>query len=54
MIDNIFIDNRGKNTIKLYITGLSDHDAQLITINYFSLPINKTEPNYKRNINKLP
>ena len=30
----------------------SDHDAQLITLNNFSLPLSNTEPSYTRNINK--
>ena len=30
----------------------SDHDAQLITLNNFSLPFSNTEPSYTRNINK--
>jgi hypothetical protein len=52
LIDNIFIDNKRKYTIKPCINGLSDHDAQLITLNNFSLPISNTEPTYIRNINK--
>jgi hypothetical protein len=52
LIDNIFIDNRRNFTIKQCINGLSDHDAQLITLNKFSLPISKIESTYIRNINK--
>ena len=51
MIDNIFIDNKRNYTIKPCINGLSDHDAQLITLNNFSLQINNSEPNYTRNMN---
>jgi hypothetical protein len=43
MIDNIFIDKRRNYTIKLCINGLPDHDAQLKTLNKFSLPINNIE-----------
>jgi len=52
LIDNIFIDNRRHYTIKPYTNGLSDHDAQLITLNNFSLPFSIIEPSYIRNINK--
>jgi len=52
LIDNIFIDNRRHYTIKPGINGLSDHDAHLITLNNFSLPLSNTEPSYIRNINK--
>jgi hypothetical protein len=36
------------------MNGLSDHDAQLITLNNFSVPISNIEPTYVyiRNINK--
>jgi len=52
LLDNIFIDNRRHYTIKPCINGLSDHDAQLITLNNISLPFSNTEPSYVRNINK--
>jgi hypothetical protein len=52
LIDNIFIDNRRHYTIKLHKNGLSDHDAQLITLNNFSLPFSNIEPTYIRSINK--
>ena len=52
LIDNIFVDNRRYYTTKLCINGLSDHDAQLITLNNFSLPIGSIEPSYIRNINQ--
>jgi hypothetical protein len=52
LIDNILIDNRRDYAIKPCINGLSDHDAQLITLNNFPLPISKAEPAYIRNINK--
>jgi hypothetical protein len=51
-IDNIFFENRRHYTIEPCINGLSDHDAQLITLNNFSLPFSNTEPTYIRNINK--
>jgi hypothetical protein len=51
-LDNIFVDNRRKYTTQLYINGLSDHDAQLITLQNFSVPINNIKPSYIRNINK--
>jgi len=51
-MDNIFIDNRRHYTIKPYINGLSDHDAQLIILKKFLLPFSNIEPSYIRNINK--
>ena len=51
MIDNIFIDKKRNYIINPCINGLSDHDAQLITLNNFSLQIKNSEPNYNRNIN---
>jgi len=51
-VDNIFIDNRRNYTIKPCTNGLSEHDAQLIMLNNFSLPISDIEPTYIRNINK--
>jgi exonuclease III len=52
LIDNIVINNRRNYTIKQCINVLSDHDAQLITLNKFSLPISTIESIYVRNINK--
>ena len=52
LIDNIFIDDRRNYSIKPFINGLSDHDAQLITLSNFTLPISISEPTYIRNINK--
>jgi hypothetical protein len=52
LINNIFINNRRNYTIKSHINGLSDHDAQLITLNNFSFPTSKIESTYIRNINK--
>ena len=46
MTDNIFIDSRRKYTIKPHINGLSDHDAQLTTINNFFVPIINADPHY--------
>jgi hypothetical protein len=51
LIDNIFIDNIRYYTIKPCINGLSDHDAQLITLKNFPLPISNTELADIRNIN---
>ena len=53
MIDNIFIDSRRNYTIKPQINGLSDHDAQLITINNFFVPIINADPHYTRIINNI-
>jgi hypothetical protein len=52
LIDNIFIHKRRNYSIKPCINGLSDHDAQLITVSNFSLPNKTFEPTYIRNINK--
>jgi hypothetical protein len=52
LLDNIFVDNRRKCTIQLCINWLSDHDAQLVTLHNFFLPINNINPSYIRNINK--
>ena len=46
MTDNIFIDSRRNYTIKPHINGLSDHDAQLTTINNFFVPIINADPHY--------
>jgi exonuclease III len=51
-IDNVFVDKRSSYTIKPYINGLSDHDAQLPTLNDLAQPISITKPLYIRNINK--
>ena len=51
-IDNIFVDKRSSYTIKPYINGLSDHYAQLLTLNDWAQPISITKPVYIRNINK--
>ena len=52
-IDNIFVDKRRKYTIKPHINGLSDHDAQLLTLNDLVQPIRDSKHGYIRNINKL-
>jgi hypothetical protein len=52
LIDNIFIDDRRDYTIKPCINGFSGHDAQLITLNSFPLPISNAEPADIRKINK--
>jgi len=43
-LDNIFIDKSSNFIIKSYINGLSDHDAQLITLidEFLPKPISKT------------
>jgi hypothetical protein len=38
MLDNIFIDKSSNFIIKPHINGLSDHDAQIITLNDETLP----------------
>jgi hypothetical protein len=50
--DNVFVDRRSSYNIKPYINGLSDHDAQLTTLNDLVQPICITKPSYIRNINK--
>ena len=52
-IDNIFVDERRKYTIKQCINGLSDHDAQLLTLNDLEQPVSDSKPCYIRNINKI-
>ena len=52
MIDNIFIDASRNYTIKPHINGLSDHDAQILTISNFFVPNINTNPYYTRIINK--
>ena len=51
LIDNIFVDNRRHHNIQPCINGLSDHDAQLITLHNLPLPLRNTQPTYIRNIN---
>ena len=52
LMDSIFINNTRNYTIKTCINGLSDHDAQLITLNNVSLSITTIESTYVRNINE--
>ena len=52
MIDNIFIDVSGNYTIEPYINGLSDHDAQVITIDKACALNVNTNPYCVRIINK--
>ena len=52
MIDNIFIDVSGNYTIEPYINGLSDHDAQVITIDKACALNVNTDPYCVRIINK--
>ena len=53
-IDNVFIDNSYLNRYDIapLINGLSDHDAQLLTIQIFQKHINKQHVYYKRDINQ--
>ena len=51
-IDNIFVDKKNNYTIKPHINGLSDHDAQLITIKDLIQTVDTTKPIIIRNINK--
>jgi tyrosyl-tRNA synthetase len=52
LIDNIFIDKRRRYNVKPYINGLSDHDAQLITLKNSKIPNNIIDSISTRNINK--
>jgi hypothetical protein len=52
-IDNIFVDKRRSILITPYINALSDHDAQLLTINGLTHPVAKPIHCYIRDINKL-
>jgi hypothetical protein len=52
LIDNIFVDKRRRYHVKPYINGLSDHDAELITLVNSKVPNNLTESISIRNINK--
>ena len=51
-IDNIFVDSKNNYTIKPYINGLSDHDAQLFTLNNLAPTISIIKPIYIRRVNK--
>jgi hypothetical protein len=54
-IDNVFIDDSylNKYDITPVINGLSDHDAQLLTIQTFQKHINNQQVFYKRDINQF-
>jgi hypothetical protein len=52
LIDNIFVDKWRRYNVKPFINGLSDHDAQLITLVNNKVPNNITESIPIRNINK--
>ena len=52
VIDNIFIDVSRNYTIEPYINGLSDHDAQVITIDSACALNVNTDPYCVRIINK--
>ena len=51
-IDNIFVDKERNYTIKPYINGLSDNDAQLLILNDMVQKVNNTKSFFIRNINK--
>jgi hypothetical protein len=51
-IDNIFIGASWNYTIKPHINGLSDHDAQIVTIANFFVPNVSKDSHYIRRINK--
>ena len=51
-IDNIFVDSRNNYTIKPYISGLSDHDAELLKLNNLAQPIGIIKLIYTRSIKK--
>ena len=50
-IDNIFVDKGRNYTIKPYINGLSDHNAQILILNDMVQKVNSTK-SFIRNINK--
>jgi hypothetical protein len=52
-IDNIFVDKRSTYSIKPYINGLSDHNAQLLILNDVDQPTSDSKPLYIRNFNKF-
>ena len=49
---DIFVDKGRNYTIKPYINGLSDHDAQLLILNDMVQKVNSTKSFFIRNINK--
>jgi hypothetical protein len=51
LIGKIFIDNRGAYTIKPWINGLQEHDAQLITLETVPFPNRTPVFIYTRDIN---
>ena len=51
VIDNTFIDSLRNFTISPLINGLSDNDAQLLKLEKFLVPIQKSSFYYVRNIN---
>jgi len=48
VIDNIFVDNRRKYSIQPCINRLSDHNAQLLTLNNVSVPNNNITMNFNK------
>jgi len=52
-MDNIFVDKRSNYTIKPYVNGLSDHDAQLLILINIVQPVSINKPICIRNINNL-
>ena len=52
-IDNIFIDKTANFTIKPHINGLSDHDAQLLTLDVVTSPNQIPNKISVRNFNKI-
>jgi hypothetical protein len=52
LIDNIFVDKQRRYNVKPFTSGLSDHDAHLITLVNSKVPNNVTESISIRNINK--
>ena len=51
-MDNIFVDRKNNYTIRPHINGLSDHDAQLITLKDLFQTVDTAQPIIIRNINK--
>ena len=49
---NIFVNKRSNYSINPYMNGLSDHDAQVLTLNDLCQPTRPTKTTYVRNMNK--
>ena len=49
---NIFVNKSSNYAINPYMNGLSDHDAQVLTLNDLCQPTRPTKTTYVRNMNK--